>query len=84
MMWRNPEKELLPLLEQLIIGLVAYSPLAKGFLTNTINENINFQNNDIRSTIPWFTKENIAENKKLINLIETIGKQMKRDWWCNK
>lgn len=73
MMWREPEDSLFKVLEELNIGLVAYSPLARGFLTNTINENSTFQSNDIRSTLPWFEKENMAKNKKLVNLINEIA-----------
>ena len=55
--WRRPEEEVLPTLEELGIGFVPFSPLGKGFLTGTIDENTAFDSTDIRSTIPRFTPE---------------------------
>jgi len=55
--WRRPEEEVLPALEELGIGFVPFSPLGKGFLTGTIDENTAFDSTDIRSTIPRFTPE---------------------------
>ena len=57
MMWREPEKEIIPLLEELNIGLVPFSPLGKGFLTATIDKNSSFGNDDFRSIVPRFQKE---------------------------
>src|SRR4051794_18059620 len=55
--WRRPEEEVLPALEELGIGFVPFSPLGKGFLTGKVDENAQFDSNDIRSTIPRFTAE---------------------------
>ncbi len=55
--WRRPEKEVLPALEELGIGLVPYSPLGKGFLTGKISEDRTFASSDIRNTIPRFTPD---------------------------
>lgn len=60
--------------EELGIGLVPYSPLGKGFLTGRIDENTQFEATYFRNTVPRFTPENRAENKKLVELIETIAK----------
>ena len=55
--WREPEKEILPTLEELGIGFVPFSPLGRGFLTGKINENTKFDSTDFRSTLPRFTPE---------------------------
>src|SRR5471032_275364 len=55
--WRRPEAEVLPTLEELGIGLVAYSPLGKGFLTGKIDESTTFASTDFRNTLPRFTPE---------------------------
>ena len=55
--WREPEKEVLPTLEELGIGFVPFSPLGKGFLTGKIDENTTFEKSDFRSTLPRFTPE---------------------------
>ena len=75
--WRRPEQEVLPALEELGIGLVAYSPLGKGFLTGKIDENAKFDSTDFRSTLPRFTPEALKENQALISLLEGIGKKKK-------
>lgn len=69
MWYREPEKEILPTLEELGIGFVPFSPLGKGFLTGTINENTQFDATDFRSTIPRFTEENRKANQALIDLL---------------
>jgi aryl-alcohol dehydrogenase-like predicted oxidoreductase len=56
MMWRNPEEELIPALEELGIGFVPFSPLGKGFLTGTINKQASFASSDFRSVVPLFTQ----------------------------
>lgn len=71
--WREPEKELIPLLEKLGIGLVPFSPLGKGFLTGNIKQNTQFASNDFRSTSPRFKNENIAKNMQLVELIKKIA-----------
>lgn len=73
MMWRSPEEELLPALEELGIGFVPFSPLGKGFLTGTINKNATFVNSDFRSIVPRFKPENIEANQVLVELIKNIA-----------
>ncbi|HET7891934.1 MAG TPA: aldo/keto reductase [Candidatus Sulfotelmatobacter sp.] len=75
--WRKPEKEVIPTLEELGIGLVPYSPLGKGFLTGAIKENATFDSNDFRSTLPRFTPEALKANHALIDLLGTIAKAKK-------
>jgi aryl-alcohol dehydrogenase-like predicted oxidoreductase len=73
MMWRTPEEELLPTLEELGIGFVPFSPLGKGFLTGKIEKNASFDNSDFRSIVPRFKPENIEANQGLVDLIEKIA-----------
>jgi aryl-alcohol dehydrogenase-like predicted oxidoreductase len=68
--WREPEKEILPTLEELGIGFVPFSPLGKGFLTGAINENTEFDKNDYRNIVPRFTAEARQANQ---NLVEVLG-----------
>jgi len=72
---RTPEKEVIPTLEELGIGLVPYSPLGKGFLTGKIDENAKFDSTDFRSTLPRFTPEALKANQSLIDLLATIAAQ---------
>ena len=72
---RTPEKEVIPALEELGIGLVPYSPLGKGFLTGKIGESAKFDSSDFRSTLPRFTPEALKANQALINLLAGIGKR---------
>jgi aryl-alcohol dehydrogenase-like predicted oxidoreductase len=74
---RTPEKEVIPTLEELGIGLVPYSPLGKGFLTGKIDENAKFDSSDFRSTLPRFTPEALKANQALINLLARIGERKK-------
>ena len=74
---RTPEKEVIPALEELGIGLVAYSPLGKGFLTGTIGENAKFDSSDFRSTLPRFTPEALKANQTLIDLLARIAQRKK-------
>ena len=69
--WREPEKEILPLLDELGIGFVPFSPLGKGFLTGAISADTKFDSTDFRSTVPRFTEENRKANQALV---EVIGK----------
>ena len=73
MMWREPEKEIIPLLEELNIGLVPFSPLGRGFLTGIFDKNSTFQNNDFRNILPRFEKENLEANQVLVELIRDIA-----------
>jgi aryl-alcohol dehydrogenase-like predicted oxidoreductase len=74
---RTPEKEVIPALEELGIGLVPYSPLGKGFLTGKIDENAKFDSTDFRSTLPRFTPEALKANQALVNLLAEIGARKK-------
>jgi aryl-alcohol dehydrogenase-like predicted oxidoreductase len=73
--WREPEKEILPLLEELGIGFVAFSPLGKGFLTGLINENTKFDQADFRNVVPRFNEENRKANQIVVNKIAAFAKQ---------
>ena len=75
--WRRLEKEVLPALEELGIGLVPYSPLGRGFLTGKIDENTTFDSSDFRSTLPRFTQEARKTNKALVDLLGTIAERKK-------
>jgi aryl-alcohol dehydrogenase-like predicted oxidoreductase len=72
---RTPEKEVIPTLEELGIGLVPYSPLGKGFLTGKIGEDAKFDSTDFRSTLPRFTPEALKANQALIDLLARIGER---------
>lgn len=72
--WREPEKEILPLLQELNIGFVPFSPLGKGFLTGAINANTTFGENDFRSIVPRFTEENRQANQGLVEALTNIAK----------
>jgi aryl-alcohol dehydrogenase-like predicted oxidoreductase len=74
---RTPEKEVVPTLEELGIGLVAYSPLGKGFLTGKINENTAFDSTDFRNILPRFTPEARKANQVLVDLLGKIGERKK-------
>ena len=74
---RTPEKEVIPTLEELGIGLVPYSPLGKGFLTGKIDQNAKFDSSDFRSTLPRFTPDALKANQALIDLLGGIGKRKK-------
>ncbi|WCK54828.1 aldo/keto reductase [Aneurinibacillus sp. Ricciae_BoGa-3] len=73
MMWRNPEEELLPTLEELGIGFVPFSPLGKGFLTGKIDKSATFVKSDFRSIVPRFKPENLEANQVLVELIKKIA-----------
>jgi aryl-alcohol dehydrogenase-like predicted oxidoreductase len=73
--WRMPEEKVLPTLEELGIGLVAYSPLGKGFLTGKIDENTTFGGSDFRSKLPRFTPEALKANQAVVDLLGRIAKQ---------
>ena len=74
---RTPEKEVIPTLEELGVGLVAYSPLGKGFLTGKIDARATFDSSDFRSTLPRFTPEALKANQALINLFGSIAERKK-------
>jgi len=73
--WREPEKEILPLLEELGIGFVPFSPLGKGFLTGAINENTQFDKTDFRNVVPRFSEENRKANQVLVDVLTRIAKE---------
>ncbi|MGF6949876.1 aryl-alcohol dehydrogenase-like predicted oxidoreductase [Neobacillus sp. B4I6] len=75
MMWRSPEEQLLPTLEELGIGFVPFSPLGKGFLTGKIDKNVTFDSSDFRSIVPRFKPENIEANQILVELIKKIAEE---------
>jgi aryl-alcohol dehydrogenase-like predicted oxidoreductase len=72
---RTPEKEVIPALEELGIGLVPYSPLGKGFLTGKIGEDTTFAGSDFRSSLPRFTPEALKANQALIQLLGSIAER---------
>jgi aryl-alcohol dehydrogenase-like predicted oxidoreductase len=71
--WREPEKEILPTLEELGIGFVPFSPLGKGFLTGKIDENTTFDSNDFRNTVPRFAPEARKANQAIVDLAGRIA-----------
>jgi aryl-alcohol dehydrogenase-like predicted oxidoreductase len=71
---RQHEKEIIPTIEELGIGLVAYSPLGKGFLTGKIDANTKFQQGDFRNTLPRFTEDARKSNQALLDLIDEYAK----------
>jgi aryl-alcohol dehydrogenase-like predicted oxidoreductase len=73
--WRQPEEEIVPLLEELGIGFVPFSPLGKGFLTGKITAETKFESTDFRSIVPRFSEENRQANQALVNLIAEFGKK---------
>ncbi|MQR00307.1 aldo/keto reductase [Glaciimonas soli] len=73
--WREPEKEILPMLEELQIGFVPFSPLGKGFLTGAINENTRFDSSDFRNTVPRFTSEARKANQTLVDMLGQIASE---------
>jgi aryl-alcohol dehydrogenase-like predicted oxidoreductase len=73
--WREPEREIIPVLEELGIGFVPFSPLGKGFLTGKITPETKFDSGDFRSTVPRFQEENRIANQPLIDLIATFAEQ---------
>lgn len=75
MFFREPEKEIIPTLEELGIGFVPFSPLGKGFLTGAISKDTTFGKDDFRSIVPRFQPENIAANQELVDLVSAIAKE---------
>ena len=73
--YRKPEAEIVPVLEELGIGFVPYSPLGKGFLTGKIDENTTFDKNDFRNKVPRFTPEARKANQAVVDLLEKIAKE---------
>ncbi len=76
--WREPENEILPVLEELGIGFVPFSPLGKGFLTGAINETTQFDASDFRNTVPRFAPEARKANQALVDLVGKIAASRSR------
>jgi aryl-alcohol dehydrogenase-like predicted oxidoreductase len=75
--FRRPEQEVLPILEQLGIGFVPYSPLGKGFLTGKIASDTKFDSTDFRSTLPRFRPENMDANQAMVALLDKFAADKK-------
>jgi aryl-alcohol dehydrogenase-like predicted oxidoreductase len=75
LLWRGPEKEIIPLCEELGIGFVPWSPLGVGFLTGAIDINTRFAQGDIRGNESRFSPENLAHNLKIVDLLKNWGTQ---------
>jgi aryl-alcohol dehydrogenase-like predicted oxidoreductase len=75
--WREPEKTVMPALEELGIGFVPFSPLGKGFLTGKIDANTKFDSTDFRSTVPRFSPENRKVNQALVDMVSSFAKKKK-------
>jgi len=73
--WREPEKEILPALEELGIGFVPFSPLGKGFLTGAIDEQTTFDSTDFRNIVPRFAAEARKANRRLVDALGRIAEQ---------
>ena len=73
--WREPEDVVLPTLEELGIGFVAFTPLGAGFLTGTIDANTKFEETDYRNTVPRFTAEAREANQALVDLVRHIAER---------
>jgi aryl-alcohol dehydrogenase-like predicted oxidoreductase len=75
--WRKPEGEIIPLLEELGIGMVPYSPLGKGFLTGKMNESTKLGEKDFRSQLPRFQPEALKANQAFVELLNDIAAKKK-------
>jgi aryl-alcohol dehydrogenase-like predicted oxidoreductase len=75
--WRDPEKEILPTLEELGIGFVPFSPLGAGFLTGKIDETTKFDSSDFRTMVPRFTPEALKANMALVDLVRNVAARKK-------
>jgi aryl-alcohol dehydrogenase-like predicted oxidoreductase len=75
--WREPEAEVIPMLEELGIGFVPFSPLGKGFLTGKITEDTKFDKNDFRNIVPRFSEENRKANQAVVDLVGRFAQQKK-------
>jgi len=71
--WREPESKVFPVLEELGIGFVPFSPLGRGFLTGKIDETTTFASNDFRSSVPRFSAENRKANQAVVDLVARIA-----------
>lgn len=73
--WREPEEEILPLLEELGIGFVPFSPLGKGFLTGKISAETKFGEGDFRNIVPRFQEENLKSNLAFVDILSRMAKE---------
>ena len=73
--WREPEAELFPVLEELGIGLVPFSPLGRGFLTGQIDERTTFDRADFRNALPRFTAENRKANQQVVDVLRQMSER---------
>ena len=73
--WREPEAEILPVLEELGIGFVPFSPLGKGFLTGKMDQNTIFDSKDFRSTVPRLSPENLKANQAFVDLLAAFAER---------
>lgn len=73
--WREPEKEIIPTLEELGIGFVPFSPLGKGYLTGKIDETTKFEATDFRNSVPRFSAENRKANLELVELVSQVAER---------
>ena len=73
--WREPERNVLPALEELGIGFVPFSPLGKGFLTGTIDDKTTFEPTDFRNSVPRFTEENRKANLAFVAWLKTFAER---------
>jgi aryl-alcohol dehydrogenase-like predicted oxidoreductase len=71
--WREPEEQIFPVLEELGIGFVSFSPLGKGFLTGKIKSDTKFPSSDFRSLVPRFQKENLDANQSFVDLLGRVA-----------
>ena len=74
MWWRTRENDVFPVLEELGIGLVPYSPLGKGFLTGAFSRETKFDSNDFRSTVPRLSPESLKVNEKFVDFLKEVAK----------
>jgi aryl-alcohol dehydrogenase-like predicted oxidoreductase len=71
--WRQPEQEILPLLAELNIGFVPFSPLGKGFLTGAIDSRTTFDSSDFRNIVPRFSEASRLANQRLIDVVKALA-----------
>jgi len=71
--FREPEREILPALEELGIGFVPFSPLGKGFLTGKIDDKTTFDSNDFRNAVPRFSEANRKANLAFVEWLKTFA-----------
>ncbi len=75
MFWREPERDILPVLEELGIGFVPFSPLGKGFLTGRFDQTTKFAVDDFRSSVPRFQADALEANRALVDLVGSIAQE---------